>query len=50
MSNERLVQHLELWLAVDGQVSVDSQKEFFEEIMFRLLAMNYEKESMENGS
>ena len=36
MTNEELVLHLELWLEVDGQISTSSQKDFFEEVMWRL--------------
>lgn len=41
MANEELVMHLDLWLALGGgPVTTEAQKDFFEEVIMRLLMTN----------
>lgn len=43
-TNEELALNLELWLDLDGQVQDERQVKFFQEVIFRLMAMNYDME------
>ena len=39
-TNEELALNLEVWMEMDGRLTTDWQAEFFEEVVFRLLASN----------
>ena len=49
MSNESLAKGLELWLMIEDERLFEAQKEYFEEIIWRLLISNVELKERENG-
>lgn len=46
MSNESLAKGLELWLMIEEERLFAAQKEYFEEIIWRLLMSNVEREDV----
>lgn len=48
MTNEEMVMHLDLWLALDGTVQTETQKIFFEEVIMRLLMTTRIQEQEKN--
>lgn len=49
MTNAALACGLELWLMIEDERLFTAQKEYFEEIIWRLNISNYERQEMENG-
>jgi hypothetical protein len=49
MTNEALATGLELWLMIENENLAPPQKEYFEEIVWRLLISNTDLKEMENG-
>lgn len=46
MTNEALAKGLELWLMIEDERLYTPQKEYFEEIVWRLLISNVEREDV----
>jgi hypothetical protein len=46
MTNETLAQGLELWLMIEDKNLFEAQKEYFEEIVWRLMMSNVEREDV----
>lgn len=49
MTNEALATGLELWVMIEGDRLHSAQKEYFEEIIWRLMMSNVERKEIENG-
>lgn len=47
LTNDELALHLELWLNLDGRVSDKNQRDFFDEITWRLRLTKEEDERRE---
>lgn len=51
VTNDDLAMNLEMWMMMDGRLTTDWQREFFEEVIWRLLMSDFptKEEVIENG-
>lgn len=41
MTNQEMALHLDFWLVADGSVTTETQRAFFEELIFRLTMSDF---------